>query len=127
MDLASKQCVPCKGGVPPLKGDELRRLEEALGNGWEVVDEHHLTKEFRFNNFREALHYVNLVGETAEALKALQQVVTLTPEDATAHYQLAQALQKSGDKAEAKKAFQRFAELKKRQNAEGGMASEPPQ
>ena len=66
MDLASKQCVPCKGGVPPLKGDELRRLQEALGNGWEGMDEHHLTKEFGFNNFREALHYVNLVGETAE-------------------------------------------------------------
>ncbi len=66
MDLASKQCVPCKGGVPPLKGDELKRLHEALANGWEVVEEHHLSKQFRFKNFREALDYVNRVGETAE-------------------------------------------------------------
>ena len=21
-DLASKQCIPCRGGVPPVKGDE---------------------------------------------------------------------------------------------------------
>ena len=66
MDLASKQCVPCKGGVPPLRGEELERLHKTLGNGWEVVNGHHLTKEFRFNNFREALDCVNLIGETAE-------------------------------------------------------------
>jgi 4a-hydroxytetrahydrobiopterin dehydratase len=57
MDLASRQCVPCKGGIPPLKGDQLRRLQEELGNGWAVVAEHHLTKEFRFKNFRDALHW----------------------------------------------------------------------
>ena len=66
MDLASKQCVPCKGGVPPLKGKELKGLQDELGNGWEVVNEHHLRKEFRLTNFREALKYVNLVGEIAE-------------------------------------------------------------
>jgi 4a-hydroxytetrahydrobiopterin dehydratase len=66
MDLAAKQCVPCRGGVPPLKGRELERLQRELGNGWEVVGEHHLTKEFRFKNFREALDYVNRVGEIAE-------------------------------------------------------------
>ena len=66
MELASKQCVPCRGGVPPLTGNELQALSQQLGNGWEVVDAHHLSKEFTFKNFTEALAFVNLVGEVAE-------------------------------------------------------------
>jgi 4a-hydroxytetrahydrobiopterin dehydratase len=65
-DLAAKQCVPCKGGVPPLKGEALQRLHAALGGGWQVVEEHHLEKEYRFKNFREALAFTNRVGELAE-------------------------------------------------------------
>ena len=37
-DLAGKVCVACKGGVPPLKGDALRKLGSELGNGWQVVE-----------------------------------------------------------------------------------------
>lgn len=66
MDLASEKCVPCKGGVPPLKGEELARLTRELGSDWRVVDEHHLDKEFRFRNFAEALAFTNKVGAIAE-------------------------------------------------------------
>jgi 4a-hydroxytetrahydrobiopterin dehydratase len=65
-DLASKQCVPCKGGVRPLKGAILGTLEHQLGGGWRVVDQHHLEKEYKFKNFREALDFTNRVGELAE-------------------------------------------------------------
>jgi 4a-hydroxytetrahydrobiopterin dehydratase len=65
-DLASKECVPCKGGVPPLAGDELRELQDRLGGGWHVVDGHHLTKIFEFKNFRQALDFTNRLGELAE-------------------------------------------------------------
>lgn len=65
-DLASKRCVPCRGGVPPLAGRELADLQAALGGDWSVVDEHHLEKEFRFDDFRAALDFVNRVGELAE-------------------------------------------------------------
>jgi 4a-hydroxytetrahydrobiopterin dehydratase len=65
-ELASRACVPCKGGVPPLKGAELEELERQLGGNWEVIDEHHLEKEYRFKNFREALAFTNRVGELAE-------------------------------------------------------------
>ena len=64
-DLASKTCVPCRGDVPPLSGAELRDLSRQVP-GWEVVDEHHLKREFRLKNFREALDFVNRVGELAE-------------------------------------------------------------
>lgn len=65
--LANMECVPCKGGVPPLKGDTLTELLEKLGGGWRVVDGHHLEKEYRFRDFREALAFTNRVGELAEA------------------------------------------------------------
>ncbi len=65
-DLASKQCVPCKGGVPPLKGAALRALTTELGNDWRVVDEHHLEKEYRFPDFLSALGFANRLGELAE-------------------------------------------------------------
>jgi len=64
-DLASKTCVPCRGGTPPLKGEELDDLWRQIP-GWEVVEEHHLRHRFRFKNFREALGFVNRVGELAE-------------------------------------------------------------
>lgn len=64
-DLASKTCVPCRGGVPPLKGKELEALQKQV-TGWEAVNEHHLTKTFKFPDFRKALEFVNRVGELAE-------------------------------------------------------------
>jgi 4a-hydroxytetrahydrobiopterin dehydratase len=64
-ELASKTCVPCKGGTPPLKGEELNELRRQVPE-WEVIEEHHLRRTFRFKNFREALVFVNKVGELAE-------------------------------------------------------------
>ena len=64
-DLASKQCVPCRGGVPPLAGKELTALSQQLPD-WRVVDGHHITKAFKFPDFRQALAFVNKVGNVAE-------------------------------------------------------------
>jgi len=65
--LANKECVPCKGGVPPLKERELQELLAELGGGWEVAAEHHLEKEYRFKDFRTALAFTNRIGELAES------------------------------------------------------------
>ena len=64
-ELASKTCVPCRGGVPPLKGEELTKLAKQL-SGWNVIDEHHIEKTFTFSDFRKALEFTNRVGELAE-------------------------------------------------------------
>lgn len=64
--LARKDCVPCKGDAPPLKGAALKGLLDQLGSGWMVVDEHHLEKEFRFKDFKQALDFTNAVGAIAE-------------------------------------------------------------
>jgi len=64
--LAEKTCVPCRGGVPPLKGDALTPLAAQLP-AWQVVDQHHLARAFQFPDFRAALDFVNRVGALAEA------------------------------------------------------------
>ena len=65
--LAEKECVPCKGGVPALKGEDLQRLKRELDVGWQIVRDHQLEREFKFKNFLEALNFTNRVGELAEA------------------------------------------------------------
>jgi 4a-hydroxytetrahydrobiopterin dehydratase len=66
-ELAAKQCVPCKGGVPPLAGKELDDLLRELGpNGWVAVNGHHLEKDYTFPDFSSALAFVNRVGAIAE-------------------------------------------------------------
>ena len=65
-DLAKKTCIPCKGGVPQLKGTKLDALLEKLKNDWKIIKEHHLEKEYSFKNFKEALSFTIKVGELAE-------------------------------------------------------------
>ena len=65
-ELAKKDCQPCKGGTPPLKGDALKQLQKQLGDGWQVQDEKKLEKEYKFPDFKQALAFVNRVGEIAE-------------------------------------------------------------
>lgn len=64
-DLAAQNCVPCRGGVPPLKGAALQALVAQIP-GWKAVNEHHLEKNFTFPDFAQALAYVNKVGAMAE-------------------------------------------------------------
>ena len=66
MKLADNACVPCRGGVPPLKGDELQQFILELGGEWVVIGEHHLERIYKFENFREALDFTNAVGLIAE-------------------------------------------------------------
>ncbi len=65
MSLADRDCVPCKGGVPPLTSTE---WEPLLGQveDWEVVDDHHLQRLYKVRNFVVALDLVNKIGAVAE-------------------------------------------------------------
>jgi 4a-hydroxytetrahydrobiopterin dehydratase len=64
-DLASKTCVPCRGGVPPLAGEELTKLSREVPQ-WKIVDGHHIVRSFTFPDFVQALAFVNKVGAIAE-------------------------------------------------------------
>ena len=64
-DLAARDCVPCRGGVPALHGDEITKLQSQLAD-WEVVNEHHLRKEFKFDDFKQTQEFVTRVSDLAE-------------------------------------------------------------
>ena len=64
--LAEKTCVPCKGGVPPLTREEADELAVAAPD-WTLIDDPpRIERTFRFADFREALAFVQRVGEVAE-------------------------------------------------------------
>jgi 4a-hydroxytetrahydrobiopterin dehydratase len=67
MDFASKKCVPCERGTPPMTRAQ---VEEALRSvaGWEPQDEQRrLHKQLRFRDFKEAMRFVNAMADLAEA------------------------------------------------------------
>ena len=49
--------------------DRLSELE-----GWEMIG-HEITKEFHFNNFKEAMEFVHKVGEEAERLHHFPDII----------------------------------------------------
>ena len=63
--LADRQCVPCKGGVPPLAAKEIEALLKQI-EGWTAPEDHHLEKRYKLQNFAQALQLVNRIGAIAE-------------------------------------------------------------
>ena len=67
MSLAEKQCEPCQGGIPPLSREEAQQYLEQTP-GWSLDDQAtRISRDFKFKNFKQALAFVNDVGEAAEA------------------------------------------------------------
>ena len=65
-DLVQKKCMPCVKGSSPLKGAALSVYREQLPEGWQIVQEMRLEKEYQFKNFKEALYFANRIGAIAE-------------------------------------------------------------
>jgi 4a-hydroxytetrahydrobiopterin dehydratase len=67
-ELTQSRCVACRGGEPPLTREEVARLAPEVP-AWQVVEVDgisRLRREFKFENFRDALDFANQVGELAE-------------------------------------------------------------
>jgi 4a-hydroxytetrahydrobiopterin dehydratase len=65
--LVERTCTPCRGGVPALTFEEAEALRVQALN-WALFDEaRRIERSFRFPNFREALAFVQRVGQLAEA------------------------------------------------------------
>jgi len=62
--LAERELNPPRNSDgSPLQGDDLTKIHDQLGNGWLVVNEHQLEKEYKFKDFQSALDFTNKVGE----------------------------------------------------------------
>ena len=66
MGLADKQCIPCRGGVPPLPAARTSELLKELDAGWALNDAGHLLRSYAFPNFVTAMAFAQRVGDIAE-------------------------------------------------------------
>jgi 4a-hydroxytetrahydrobiopterin dehydratase len=66
VDLASKKCIPCEAGTPPLTPASVAELAKNTPD-WKVVGDKKLLREIKFKNFREAMAFVNRIADVAEA------------------------------------------------------------
>ena len=64
--LCELDCVPCRGGVPPLDDPRLGELLAELDDNWRVIDKHHLTRTFKFPDFMSGLGFVNGLAQVAQ-------------------------------------------------------------
>lgn len=66
--LADRTCIRCRGGVPPMERTQAEDLLAQIEPGWVLREDGHLSLErtFRFENFVQALDFVNNVGAIAE-------------------------------------------------------------
>lgn len=71
-NLSNKKCIPCQGGMPPLTEDEIKKYLPQINSDWQILparaggDNKKIHKEFKFNNFKEAIEFTNKVAELAE-------------------------------------------------------------
>jgi 4a-hydroxytetrahydrobiopterin dehydratase len=67
MDLSTKKCKPCEGGVSPLNKKEIKEFRKQIANDWSVNDNTKLTKEYAFVNYKHTMDFVNKVADLAES------------------------------------------------------------
>ena len=63
--LSKRDCRPCEGGVEPMGVEEIT-MNLALIEGWSLIGQSKIARTFLFKDFKEALGFVNRVGEIAE-------------------------------------------------------------
>lgn len=64
--LTQQKCIPCEGGVTPFSKEEVGILHKQIPS-WNVsTDAKSIFKSYIFQNFKEALTFINKVGALAE-------------------------------------------------------------
>jgi 4a-hydroxytetrahydrobiopterin dehydratase len=67
MDFSKQTCVPCQGGIPPLREDKVKEYLKSLPAGWEYKkNPDRIEKDFEFKNFSKAIEFINKVADVAE-------------------------------------------------------------
>ena len=68
-DLYNKNCIPCRGEIPPFDVSEIHKYLKKI-DGWDVKknkeEAYYLEKNFKFKNFLSSQKFVNLAGDIAE-------------------------------------------------------------
>ena len=64
--LHEKKCIPCQGGIPPLTLQEIKPYMDQIHSDWILIADHHIERVFSFDDFKNALDFVNEAGEICE-------------------------------------------------------------
>lgn len=68
-DLASKKCIPCRAGTPPMTRDEAEKFLPQVP-GWELVEKENgqlrIKKVFQFADFKQAMDLANKIADIAD-------------------------------------------------------------
>ncbi len=68
MDISTKKCAPCEGGLSRFSMAQATEMQAKHTPEWKVVENGvKINREFKFKNFKQALAFVNKVGDVAEA------------------------------------------------------------
>ena len=65
-DLSKKECIPCKGGVPPMELEQAQRMIGEINSDWKLIDIHHIERIWTFPDFDSALQFANAAGAICE-------------------------------------------------------------
>lgn len=66
-DLTSKTCIPCQGGIPPLTAEQAEIFHRQTPHWTLAAKAHHISRTFKFDDFKTSLAFVNKIGGIAEA------------------------------------------------------------
>lgn len=66
--LATRHCVPCEGGTPPMAREQAAALLAQVP-GWQIIDGEPLkiARSIKLKDFTQAMAFVNNVAQLAEA------------------------------------------------------------
>ena len=65
-NLNNKTCVPCQGGINPLSSNEAKEYKKQIPK-WDLVEKSSkLKREFKFDDFKHSLKFIERVGVIAE-------------------------------------------------------------
>lgn len=65
--LIKGHCVPCEGGVDPMKMEEVKKYLTLLKTPWQLAsDGFSISKDFKFKDFKGSIEFVNKVAHIAE-------------------------------------------------------------
>ena len=65
-DLAKKECIPCKGGIPPIELEQAEETIRQIHSDWKLIETHHIERVWIFPNFESALQFVNSASAICE-------------------------------------------------------------
>ena len=64
--FTNSKCIPCQGGISPLRGAEVQPFLRLINKDWSVIEEKKLVRDFQFDNYQLAIDFTNSVAELAE-------------------------------------------------------------